>query len=240
MTVNGIDVSTFKAKLLNKDIQSADVTIYDDWLRQSLSPLYYGKKEQYKAIKLQFVVEDSTDDACLTDIGNLLLQLEKGTLKFDDSTFYYDATITNKDNSSLVQNGSYVLTNSNDKAYLQNVDLRAPCAYLPTVTVTLVGTSQSITIQGNLLAPAVVTLTPTVNLGSAIASGFGKDMTIKNFVANTPVIIDGEQGLVTQSGANKFGDTDMWAFPTLKPGANTISINQTGVAVKIQYKPRFM
>ena len=240
MLVNGTDISVFHSTLLTKDIQTAEVTIFDDWLRQSLSPLYLGKQEKFKAIKLEFLIEDTSDYNCLTDIGNLIVQLEKCTLKFDDLAFYYNATIANKDHASLIQDGSYIAESPDNFAYTQNVELKAQYAYLPTVTITLTGTSQTITVQGNLQTAVIVTLTPTINIASATLTGFGKSITISNLHANIPVIIDGEQGLVTENGVNKFGDTDMWGFPTLQPSSNAVSISQSGIAVKIQYKPKFM
>lgn len=39
---------------------------------------------------------------------------------------------------------------------------------------------------------------------------------------------------------NKFGDTDMWAWPVMQPGAQTVSVSSTQVVVRISYKPKFM
>jgi phage-related protein len=68
----------------------------------------------------------------------------------------------------------------------------------------------------------------------------GKPITVRNLHANTPIIIDGEKGLFTESGANKFNDIDTWGFPVLQPGQNTISIDNSNIAAQISYKPKFM
>ena len=230
MLVNNIDISVFHATLLTKDIQTAEVIIFDDWLRQSLSPTYLGKQEQFKRIKLEILINDVTDDECLKNIGNLVLQLEKCTLSFNDLTYLYDCTISTKDHVALVEKGYFVLT----------VELKSGYGYLPEVIVNIVGTSQTITVLGNLPTPAIVILTSTINRASATITGLGKSITIRNFLANIPVIVDGETCLVTQSGINKFVDTDMWDFPSLQAGANPISINTTGVTVQIKYKPKFI
>lgn len=240
MLVNSIDISTYKAKLLSKDIQTSEVTIYDDWLRKSLSPIYFGKKETYKQIKLQFLVEDADEYNCLVDIGNLILQLEKSTIKFDNLAFYYDSTIVSKSHVSVIQNGSYIAENPQNLLYTQDVELRAPFAYLPSVIVLVSSQSQTITIQGNLKTTAIVTLIPSANIGSATITGFGKDITVRNLKTNIPVIVDGEQGLITENGVNKFSDSDIWDFPVLNPGANVITINVPGVTLNVQYKPKFM
>ena len=240
MLVNGTDISVFHSTLLTKDIQTAEVTIFDDWLRQSPSPLYLGKQEKFKTIKLQFLIEDTSDYNCLVDIGNLIAQLEKCTLKFDDLAFYYDATIVNNDQANLIQDGSYIAENPDNFAYTQDVELKSPYAYLPTTSIAMPGTSQIITVSGNRQTAAIVTLTPTIDMGSVTLTGFGKAITVKNLHKNIAVIIDGEQGLITENGINKFADADMWDFPTLNPGANTINLSIPGAPLNIQYKPKFI
>ena len=229
MFVNGIDIATFEALLAIKDIQTSDVVTYDDWLRNSLNPLYFGKTEQFKKINVQFVISDAGDNGALTNISNLTKQFEKCTIKFNDVDFYFDCTIASKSNEKLT-NGFYTL----------DVELKSAYGYLPSVTIVLSGTSQTITVPGNLPTPAVVTLTPSIDMSSVTLTGAGKPITISNLHANTPVIIEGEQCLVTESGVNKFSDTDMWAFPVLQPGANTISVDHGGVTVQIVYKPKFI
>lgn len=39
---------------------------------------------------------------------------------------------------------------------------------------------------------------------------------------------------------NKYGDTDMWDFPRLNPGTNTITVNKNNCDIKIKYKPRYI
>jgi len=229
MLINNIDISTFKATYLSKDIQTAEITIYDDWLRNALNPLYLSKQETYKQIKLQLLIKDIDDESSLNDISNLIKQFEKCTIKFDDLSFYYDCLIVNKSHVRIVK-GFYTL----------DIELKSGYAYLPAVAVTLSGTSQTVTVPGNLPTPAVVTLTPPINLASVTITGMGKPITVNNLHANTPVIIDGEQCLITESGLNKFAETDMWNFPTLQPGANTITSSTVNCVVKIAYKPKYI
>jgi phage-related protein len=231
LTINNIDISTLNAVLLTQDIEPASVTVYTDWLRKGLNPLYIGKSEQFRQLNLSFLIRDTDRAACLTDISNLIAALEVSTLFFDNFPFYYDCTI----------NGVPKITPSNDRKFQVAVTLQAAYAYLPAQTITLNGISQTINNEGNLSTPAIVTLTPSENLSSVIITGLiNSSITISNLNANTPVIIDGEQCLVTENGANKFSDTDMWEFPSLQPGANVISINNSNVTVQIEYKAKFM
>lgn len=229
-TINGINISNYHATLILRDIQPVAVTIFSDWMRNALNPIYEGKQESYKQITAGFIIDDVTDDQAMTDLSNIAKALEICTLKFDDLSLYYDCVASNVPTIEKKQIGKYEI----------DAQLKSSYAYLPAVTVTLSGTSQIINNTGNLPTPAVVTLTPSIDLGSVTLTGAGKPITINNLHANTPVIIDGEQCLVTESGLNKFSDANMWAFPVLQPGGNTISIDHSGVAVQVVYKPKFI
>ena len=65
---------------------------------------------------------------------------------------------------------------------------------------------------------------------------------IKNLSAGKTVIIGGEACTVTEDGANKYADTEMWEFPTLLPGENALTFTSSSVPcdVTIKYKPRYI
>jgi len=231
MLVNNIDISTFKATYLSKDIQTAEITIYDDWLRNALNPLYLSKQEKYKKIKTQLLIKDTDDESCLTNISNLVKQFEKCTIKFDGISFYYDCLIVNKSHKRLAQGRWYTL----------DVELKSGYAYKTAVTETLDHVaSKAITVSGNLLTPAIVTVTAPINTSTLTLTGFADSITVNNLLANIPRIIDGEVGTVMQSGVNKFGETDFWSFPVLQPGVNTITTSNSNCVITIAYKPRFI
>jgi phage-related protein len=75
---------------------------------------------------------------------------------------------------------------------------------------------------------------------SITLTGLGEIITVKNLKANTPITIDGEACIVTEKGANKFAETDMWEFPVLQPGSNTIVTDNVNSTLRIQYKPRWI
>lgn len=230
MLINDIDISTFKATYLSKDIQTADVTIYDDWLRQSLNPLFLGKQEKYKQIKIQLLIKDADDESALNNISNLVKQFEKCTIKFDDLSFYYDCLIINKSHERIIK-GWYTL----------DVELKSGYAYKTAVTETMDHVaSKAITVLGNLPTPAIVTITVPINTSTLILAGFKDIITINNLLANIPRIIDGEACTVLQAGVNKFADVDMWQFPVLQVGLNTITTSNSNCIVTVQYKPKYI
>lgn len=102
-------------------------------------------------------------------------------------------------------------------------------------------TSKTINVKGNEETPAIVEITPSVSIIDIVLTGLSDEpIILKNLTGGKKVIVDGEEGLITVDGANKFGDTDMWEFPRLRPGANTITVSRNNVDINIKYKPRFI
>lgn len=230
MLVNNIDIVNFKAMLVSKSIQTADVITVDDWLRNALNPLFLGKQEQYKQIKIQLLIDDVSEESALNNISNLVKQLEVCTIKFDDLSFYYDCLIVNKSNERIIP-GKYTL----------DVELKAAYAYKAAVTELLDHiSSKTINVAGNLKTAAVVAITVPTDTISVTINGLGSTIIVKNLKANIQVVIDGEACTVLQNGVNKFPDTDMWDFPILQPGVNTISVDNANCTLQIQYKPKFL
>lgn len=231
MLVNNIDIATFKAQLLTKDIQTATVVTYDDWLRKSLNPLNMGKTEQYKQLKITLYIKDTDDNSALTDISDLIKRFEECTIKFDDLDFYYDCSIVNKNHVKKTL-GRYTL----------DAELKSGYAYKPAIIETINQvSSKTINVAGNLPTDAVVTVTVPIDTISLTLTGLSEDsMIIRNLKANTPVIINGEDDTVLQSGTNKFGDCDIWEFPSLQPGSNTIETSISNCVIQISYKPRWL
>lgn len=230
MLINDIPISSFNTKLLKKDIQTAEIIIYDDWLRNALNPLYIGKEIKYKAIKVQLLIQETDDESALDRISYLVKELTRCTIKFEDLSYFYDCTIENKNHARVVK-GIYEL----------NVDLKSGYAYKPEITENVNRISnKTINVSGNLNTPAIVEITPTVDVIDIVITGLGNPFTIKNLTADQTVIIDGEKGLVTENGQNKYGDYDGWEFPVLRPGANTITFSRDNCDIKIKYKPRWI
>ena len=192
MLLSGVDISNYGATLLDKDIQTAEVITYQDWLRNAPSFITLGQKEKYKAITCELAIKGTDDDDILEKISNLIKQAEKCTIQFDDTVFIYDAILKDKSHKEF---------GNSHKIYTLNIEWASGYAYKPEITETLDHIiSKTITVPGNLPTPAVVTITPTIDTISAILTGLTKNpITISNLHANTPVTIDGEKCTVTEA-----------------------------------------
>lgn len=108
--------------------------------------------------------------------------------------------------------------------------------------------SQTITVDGNYVTPAIITINPTTAISKLTISGLARDpitgdaesIVINSLKANTPVTIDGEKYTVIEAGVNKFKDTEFWEYPTLAPGNQTIKFSVATLDATIKYKPRFI
>ena len=192
MLINGIDINNYGATLLDKDIQTAEVITYQDWLRNAPSFITLGQKEKYKAITCELVIKGTDDDDVLEKISDLIKQAEKCTIQFDDTAFIYDAILNAKDHKRL---------GNSHKIYALNIEWQSGYAYKSEITETMNNvTSKTITVPGNLPTPAVVTITPSIDTISATLTGLSKNpIVISNLHVNTPATIDGEKCTVTEA-----------------------------------------
>lgn len=98
-------------------------------------------------------------------------------------------------------------------------------------------------VGGMIETETVVTLVPTVETAEVtviITDSNGNKVTdIKVSNVTYATVVDGITKKVTQDGVNKFGDTEMFEFPKLSVGKNTVSV--TGDAtVSVTYYPLFL
>lgn len=117
------------------------------------------------------------------------------------------------------------------------------------VTVTISGqATYSFIADTKFITPSIVTVTPNGTLNSLTMGGFAfnrltnasNDIVLKSLRRNTPVVINGELKTITENGANKFKDSELWAFPCVKPGVNLVTLSTSTVNVTISYTPRWM
>lgn len=230
MKINDIDISKFKALLESKDIQTSEIKIYNDWLRNASNYIVEGKEEKYISIKCKFVVQGETEQKALENISNLIKNAEICTLKFDNVDFYYDAILVNKTSKRVI-----------DTLYEVQIDWKSGYAYKSQLKEIMDNISKkTILVEGNIMTPAIIKVTVPIDKIDLKISGFGENIIIRNLKAGIPVIINGENCTVLENGKNKYKDTEMWEFPKLNFGMNTISVNDKKCHIEICYKPKWI
>lgn len=87
--------------------------------------------------------------------------------------------------------------------------------------------------------------TATLPIITAVYASAAADVTlhgikIKNITANTTIVIDSVSGKITANGKNKFGDSDLIDFPILQPGKNQITSSVSDVSITVSYTPIYI
>lgn len=234
VTINAYTLPDY-VDVVERTIQTADGDIESEWLKSSLNP-YESDDIQYQYKKISLVLDlhcKGPDD--LEQLkSRLRKEFTKGTIKFSDMSCSYTGIAESLDFSQDVSiPGMY---EGELSIVFQAI------AEGEKVSESLSNaTSKTLQVQGDSDTPCVVEITPTVGLASLTITGLAEEIiTIKNLSSGKKVILDGEKCLVTQEGNNKFQDCDFWQFPRLKPGNNTITINQSSCSITITYKPRYL
>lgn len=145
------------------------------------------------------------------------------------------------------------VTTIKDNDFISNFEINVvadPFKYKDYISVSAnVTASKTITVQGDYPVPCIIEIIPQVNVISSLTikgaarnkiTGELEDILIKNLTKGNKVVIDGENGTAIEGSSNKFTDTEFWEFPSLLPGGNEITFDNTQCNVTIKYRPRFI
>lgn len=232
MLINNIDITTFKAKLMDRSISNSDFEVENDWSNNLILP-FISDKFKYKFKELNITLDVVCNDADELELmkSNLTKQLAISTIKFDDISYYYRGFMSDKLGTTYIMPGNETL--GIKMLVVAEKDYISEAMNLTT--------AKTIIVQGNTETPAIIEITPTSDLIDLTLNGLAEDpITVNSLTANKKIIIDGEACKVLQDEVNKYDDTDMWEFPTLQPGSNTITCSRSTANITIKYKPRWI
>lgn len=230
MYINNIDISTYNASVSEKLVQSSEILAQKEKL--GLSFINISEEVGLKNLYIKILFEAANRDTAKNNISMFMANFTKDAdIKFKNlsNTFHSFLVNSNVENTDFDE-WLYLILDIDCYEYGNEI----------TTTMNRV-TSKTINITGNQVTPAIVEITPSIALIDLTITGLGEDpIKIKNLLANKKIIINSEDGTVLQDGTNKYGDTEMWNFPSLKPGVNAITVDKSSVDITIKYKPRFI
>lgn len=230
--INLSDLSIYKGKLVSFNIGMASMSFEKQFLNDTSLTPKTTQISKRKFIPLSVVIEINASNRNEFELlkGKLINDMTECDITWDDlpektyeAYINGDPTVT-KDLPEIgdISFNMLAICNGNQKVR----------EFTSTTTFTYEGQSET---------PAVLEVTTSVALTSLTVTGLTKaSITIKNIARNVPLIIDGEKALITQNGANKFSDSDLWSFPSIKVGSNTVTVNSTSCNCTLRYKPRFI
>lgn len=229
MYINNKDINDYNAKLLSRIIYPSETTINSEWNNNSLEPIIDKDiKRKFKKILIEIEFQGSVEEIEIYK-SNLLKEISISNIKFKNLFNFYRGFMVSNDIKNKV-NGFEII--SIEMKVIEEEEQK---------TINF-NKSNNLTLftGGNDTTPAILEITPSVNVSTVNITGLGEEITLNNLTTNNTIIIDGVKGLITENGENKFKDYDSWGFPRLEPGENNISVDDNTLDIVIKYKPRWI
>lgn len=244
VTIDGVDVSAYGVQQWTIEPEISEIKNASEWMAGSNIPTMLKSTIGFKKMKIGIMIRgNSRQDIWQKANAFIAKLLEPREYQFDGFSHFFYGYIKNAQQAETslrrwhkatlewegVEYGSQVSTQAN-LFYSVSPDRK-----------------MNIKNDGTVVTPAIVEIKPVINLADLTLTGLvrnsytgeEKPIRINNLTNGQTIVIDGESGLVTQNGANKFVDVDLWDLPTLKPGANVITADKD-VSITIRHKPRYL
>jgi len=245
MKVNGEDLSIFgKVKQWRVTKMERTLTSNTDWGRGSPLPMFGNIFASFKDLTITLMVYGSSRDDISNRISNIEAKLiNKITIEFDDWSHKFTGIVTAMTRKEETDTSRH---------RFQTLELRVHgYEHGDLVAVSGNGVS-SVTINnpGNVISPAIIELTPTAGRNELSVYGICFDgisgeelpIVVNNITAGNKVTLDGITGIFTEDkdGAVKLADVEIWERPTLKPGANVITLETNRMNTTVKVLPIYM
>lgn len=235
MKINDTDIRVFNARQSRITVGHHDWTLNTDWLPGAVLPMYGTSGISVKPIKVVINIKGASRTSIISQRSELLALLTGVvTLQLDNYEHKFCAVMKNHKETEMVKRRWHQL----------ELDFEG-YEYGDDVTVETASAMAGLTVTnpGNIVSPCKVEITPRAGAESITLTGLCRDsftgedlpVIIDELVIGEKVIIDAMTGKVTQDGSLK--DIDIWALPSLKPGANTVSCNNSSMTVKVTVTP---
>jgi phage-related protein len=240
MLIDGWDISEANAKQWNVTPAFHDVKNDSEWDSGSPVPAFSNNEINFKTIQVTILIKASGRQLLLNSESNILSRLlEPVDLELDGFDHIFHGIMTKHSLSEKSMKRWHTLTIELDGYEMAKKETKQ----------TFSGTkSFKVTNPGNIVTPAIVEITPSIGAVSIEITGIcrrgvtGEDLpvTIKNLTTGNTVTLDGETGLFTEKGELKTGDLEIWALPSLLPGENNITVDNSRMEISVRFYPRYM
>lgn len=239
MRINGNDISIYGARQWNVTPAFSALTNKSQWAAGAALPLLLESEVGMKRIKVSVMMEGENRGAIWRNANRLVAALLKPVeIKLDGFPNLYHVVLSNATYAELSLQKYH-------KATLEFIGYEH--GEENTVKGGM-GKRFYVEILGDIETPAVIEIKPLIGKASLTIKGIVWDcraeedrpVTISKLTARKTIVLDGETGLITEDGANKIGDVDIWGLPMLRPGTNLLELDQEDVEWVVRYKPRFV
>lgn len=165
MKVNGIDVSQYGVQQWNIQREFSKIENESEWTAGAAAPIMLTGTAGFKNLKVSVMIRGSTRKEIWEKSGNFIAKLLKPCEYQLDGfdTFFY----------GYLKNASQVETSLNrwHKATMELVGYE----YGKEVVNSFTAKAMNIQNRGNIITPAIVEITPVINLASVVLTGLVRD-----------------------------------------------------------------
>lgn len=239
MTVNNIDIANYSARLLSYSVSGTtltnNVSANNDLVKMpALYSTEYGTRTL--TVTLTFFPRLDGCSSKNTDIIDRYTVATDNIAKFEAEIIGKTVEIALPDGyiyTSIVTSISAATFDSSGEHDVTYIFMAV--RHKPTITATVAPNGK---IYCQSITPCKFKLKVTLPEQSSLLSIMG--IVVINISANTPLVLDGELGLITLGGVNKFLDSTLIDFPLLYPGTNTISCNNSQADIQVIYTPVYV
>lgn len=242
MTINGIDLSVYNARLLSFSVSGTTVTnSFSDASDFLKMPMLFSTVPSTRTltIMLTFFPRRSGENSRNTSIPDRLSVAAENITRFEGLLVGKVVEISLPD--------GYIYT-----AVVQSL---SPATFDGSgehdVTYTFAAIRHKTTVEKHVSPNGFVFCESNTETQCMIKAKFNSFSNTKNkaklfgtIIHNlsngSEIVIDGINGIVTENGNNKFLDTNLIDFPVLQPGKNLVDCNETDVTISVVYTPIYI
>lgn len=239
MLIGAKNIADFQAEQRRVTIGRLTIANESVWTRGSPVPVLFSGTLGFKTIKIEIMVRGANREEILNNGSDLLSALIGPVdLTLDGFSHKFRAVLTKSSYTETVM----------ERWHIHTLELSGYEYGVQETQTQSQAESMTIVNPGNIETPLILELTPTFGIASLTITGIARDpntgedepVTLKNLTTGNTVILDGETGLITEGGALKTADAELWGLPTLLPGSNLITFSSDTLNVTAKYKPRYM
>lgn len=107
MLVNNVDITAYKAELLDRAISTTVVHSITDWMDEATEGSLLRQAYDWRNIKLTFLIRETNEDQAYKRISALTEALKKCTLRFDDIALDFPCVLDGTTVPDRLQNGVF-------------------------------------------------------------------------------------------------------------------------------------
>lgn len=236
LTVNGEQICNENVTLLSISYGYSKVTNYEDWLKNSPNPLWYGQDVTYTTADIELLItaaEVSNKNNYIDDLcSKIYSKFQKAIVKEENSLFSIDGHAVSCSEEKI--NGSGRILNISFEGI--KIGERKTVNFTPGPNTL----GNNLTLEGNIEIPVRMTINPERSYVVLTLRINGKDYILSNVDENDVIIIDSEQGLILNNVLSYVDHYDSWSLPVFKGGDNSVQCLEGYPIVTLEYNGRWM